>query len=105
MNEGYRARRAAKHEAQAKEKKTIVAGLPVIDLSPSIPRSSFLNLKTRKQANGGRKNRSRHLPEHTEALVENGSRTFAAEVSKALQPDNEVVLENLKVAEQMSDII
>ena len=50
------------------------------------PRLSWLSARTRKQANGGRKGISGHNTEHSAALVENGSRTFAAEVEKAQTP-------------------
>ena len=53
-----------------------------MDLTSRMPRLSWLNGKTHPQGNGGRKGISGHLPEHTDSLVENGSRTFAAEVDK-----------------------
>jgi hypothetical protein len=46
-----------------------------------------------KQGNFGRKNRSGHNTEWAESLIENGSRTFAAEVAKALVVE-EPTLEN-----------
>ena len=45
--------------------------LPTIDLTLKIPRLSWLNGKTFKQGNGGRKNLSGHLPEHLKALEDN----------------------------------
>lgn len=38
-----------------------------------VPRLSWLNAKTFKQGNGGRKNRSGYKQEHTQALVDNES--------------------------------
>ena len=52
------------------------------------PRLSWLGGKMHKQGNFGRKNRSGHTTEWAESLIENGSRTFAAEVAKALKGDN-----------------
>lgn len=59
----------------------IIHSFPIIG-----PRLSWLNGKTRPQGDGGRKGFSGHLTEHTEALAENGSRTFAKEVDKILNP-------------------
>jgi hypothetical protein len=59
------------------------------------PRLAWLGGKMHKQGNLGRKNRSGHNTEWAESLVENGSRTFAAEVAKALaveEPTPETVL-------------
>ena len=61
----------------------ITSGDQTIDLTSRIPRLSWLNGKTRKQANGGRKGISGHRQEWDTALVENGSRTLAKEVDKA----------------------
>ena len=53
-----------------------------------VSRLSWLSGKMHKQGNFGRKNRSGHNTEWAESLIENGSRTFAAEVAKALKGDN-----------------
>jgi hypothetical protein len=57
------------------------------------PRLAWLGGKMHKQGNFGRKNRSGHNTEWAESLIENGSRTFAAEVAKALAVE-EPTLEN-----------
>ena len=57
------------------------------------PRLAWLGGKMHKQGNFGRKNRSGHNTECAESLIENGSRTFAAEVAKALVVE-EPTLEN-----------
>jgi hypothetical protein len=44
-----------------------------IDLTPKIPRLSWINAKTRKQANGGRKNTSGHAEEHALANADNSN--------------------------------
>jgi hypothetical protein len=71
-----------------------------IDLTSRVPRLSWLNAKTRKQSDYGRKNRSGHLPEHTEAVVENGSRRFATEVEKAFKASVE---KNHELLEKLTD--
>ena len=72
MNEGYRARRAAKHAAQKSMRLTVVSDVVgTIDLVPRGPRLAWLNGKTCPQGNLGRKGRSGHLPEHTQALLDN----------------------------------
>lgn len=88
MNEGYKARREQKHLAQKATRRMTPANIlaPGLDLMPRIPRLIFISGKTHPQGNGGRKNRSRHLPEHTQAVTENASRTLAKEVDKALTP-------------------
>jgi len=53
---------------------------------PSIPRLSWIGGKTYKQQGDSRKLRSGRKPEHTEAIPEDASRTFAKEVAKALMP-------------------
>jgi len=84
MNAGYRARRKAKHAAQQASKKAIApVSVGTIDLTPRVPVLSFIGAKQFRQSGQQRKGRSGHLPEHTEALVYNGGRTFAAEVEKA----------------------
>lgn len=50
-----------------------------------IPRLSWLNAKTHRQSNGGRKNRSGYKQEHTAALIENES--FVP--TPAVQPPSE----------------
>ena len=69
MTPEYKARRTAKHEAQAASKPQVSGGFvtQTIDLTPRIPRLAFLNGKTFKQANGGRKNNSGHGFEHAQA--------------------------------------
>ena len=94
MNEGYKTRRAAKHEVQKTNRSTntltsVLA--PGLDLMPRIPHLTFISGKTHPQGNGGRKNRSRHLTEHTQAVVENASRTLAKEVEKNLTPVEETL--------------
>ena len=44
-----------------------------IDLTPKIPRLSWINAKTRKQANGERKNASGHAEEHARANADNSN--------------------------------
>jgi hypothetical protein len=86
MNAGYKARRKAKHAAQQASKKAIApVSVGTIDLTPRVPVLSFIGAKQFRQSGQQRKGRSGHLPEHTEALVYNGGRTFAAEVEKILK--------------------
>ena len=85
MNEGYRARRAAKHAAE-KSNQPVGVEAGTIDLTLKTPRLSWIGGKMFRQSGQQRKGRSGHLTEHTESFVENGSRTFAAEVAKALTP-------------------
>ena len=80
MNAGYKARRAAKHAAEFANKQVekaadILAG--TIDLTPKYPSLSFIGARQFRQSGQQRKGRSGHKPEHTEALVENASRTPA----------------------------
>jgi len=86
-------RRTARHAAQKVARKAVVKqlsrrALKALGLTapPSIPRLTWVRGKTYKQGNGGRKGRSGHLSEHMESFIENGSRTFAKEVDKVLNP-------------------
>jgi hypothetical protein len=98
MNEGYRARRTLKHAAEkymraVRKEGTTVPEMRTIDLTVRIPRLTFISGKTHPQGNGGRKNRSGHSTEWAEAMGENGSRTFATEVDKALTPATPILIE------------
>ena len=53
--------------------------LPTIDLTRKTPRLIWLNGKTFKQGNGGRKNRSGYQPEHLKALEDNKAFDLKAE--------------------------
>ena len=73
MTPEYRARRDAKHAAQAAAK-VLPEMFPVdftIDLTPKTPHLAFLNGKTFKQGNGGRKNASGHRTEQIAANDDN----------------------------------
>lgn len=61
---------------------------PAPPAMPSISRLSHIAAKTRKLA-VPRKNRLTFKVEHTEALTEDASRTFAKEVDKILNPPQE----------------
>ncbi len=87
MNAGYKARREAKHAAEFANKQVEVAAdilAGTIDLTPKYPTLSFIGARQFRQSGQQRKGRSGHLPEHTEALVENASRKLAAEIEKAM---------------------
>jgi hypothetical protein len=45
----------------------------LVNRLPKGPRLGWLTLKSRPQANGGRKNNSGHLPEHIEANKDNAN--------------------------------
>jgi hypothetical protein len=73
MTPEYRVRRNAKHAAQAAAK-VLPEMFPVdftIDLTPKTPHLAFLNGKTFKQGNGGRKNASGHRTEQIAANDDN----------------------------------
>lgn len=52
-----------------------------------LPRLAWIGAKMYKQSNGGRKNAPGLSFEYSQAVPENASRTFAAEVEKALKAD------------------
>ena len=88
MTPGYRTRRGAKHLAEKRlrrEMKAIPAPTNTIDLTVKIPRLSWLGGKQGKQGNGGQGSRSGHNTELNEALVENGSRTFTAQIKEIVE--------------------
>jgi len=88
MTPGYRARRETKHLAEKRlrrEMKAILAPTNTIDLTVKIPRLSWLGGKQGKQGNGGQGSRSGHNTELNEALVENGSRTFTAQIKEIVE--------------------
>ncbi len=63
---------------------------PKIQEPQTPPRLSWLGGKTFRHGNP-RKNLSGCAPEHAEANIENASRAFATEVTKALAPDTPAV--------------
>jgi membrane protein involved in colicin uptake len=68
MTPEYKARREAKHAAQAAARTTVGdSDLGTIDLTPRCPSLGFLQGKQFRQGNGGRKNASGHGPEHEQA--------------------------------------
>jgi len=88
MTPGYRARRETKHLAEKRlrrEMNALPAPTNTIDLTVKIPRLSWLGGKSFGQGNGGRKNTPGHNTELNEALVENGSRTFAAQIKEIVE--------------------
>ena len=89
MTPGYKARREAKHDVQHAEKVANYLANPsdlqTIDLTLKIPRLSWQGGKTLKQRNGGRKKTPGHNTELNEALVENGSRTFSAQIKEIVE--------------------
>lgn len=89
MTPEYKARRAAKHAAQAFGRVPLLPVEGLIDLTVKMPRLTWLGGKTFKQGSG-RKNRPGHNTELNEALVENGSRTFATKVDKALSDSTKI---------------
>lgn len=86
MLESYKARRAMKHAAEKAGKQEAAQGAinHVLDLVSPVPRLAFLGAKQYRQSGQQRKNWPKHNTEWNEALVENGSRTFAAGVAKAV---------------------
>ena len=84
MNAGYKARREAKHAAQkANRLMGVSVSAGTIDLTVKHPTLSFIGARQFRQSGQQRKGRSGHLPEHTEALVENASRKLAAETEQS----------------------
>ncbi len=74
MTPEYKARREAKHVAQAEAKPYFpldAIARNTIDLMPKMARHAFVGLKTHPQANGGRKNRSGYAQEHKQANLDN----------------------------------
>jgi hypothetical protein len=77
MTPEYRARREAKHAAAfANRQVEVAAGIfnnatGTIDLTPRIPKLSFLQGKQFRQGNGGLKNRSGYSLEHAQANRDN----------------------------------
>jgi hypothetical protein len=70
----YRARRTAKHAAQAEAKPYFPLDAIIrntIDLTPQIAGHAFVGLKSRPQATGGGKNRSGYAQEHRQATLDN----------------------------------
>lgn len=60
----------------------------------SIPRLSWINVKTKATHSGGRSGTSGFKSEHAEAFVENAGRTFAKEVQKVtLEKANDNIAE------------
>lgn len=54
-------------------------------------RLAWIGVKSLAQSGNSRKNRPGFKSEHTQALIENASRTLAVEIDKALTPPSEVV--------------
>jgi hypothetical protein len=90
MTPEYRARRDAKHAAQAEAKPYFPMDAIVrntIDLTTKIASHAFVGLKSQKQASGGRKNRSGYAEEHKQANLDNA--TFKVELPKSIGGINE----------------
>lgn len=76
MTPAYKARREAKHAAQAAAKVPQAfypVNIPTIDLAPRMAAHAFVGLKTRPQANGGRENRSGYAQERKQADIDNAA--------------------------------
>ena len=74
------ANRLTKHLNQLLNKvKSVPASCGTIDLTPRVPRLSWLSSKTFRQGNGGRKNQSGHLQEHEAANTDNANPYQAAD--------------------------
>lgn len=73
MTSGYKERRAAKHIAQKASRVSTPDTDGVLDLTDKTPRHAFVGLKSRPQANGGRKNRSGYAEEHAQANIDNAA--------------------------------
>lgn len=63
--------------------------LPEIAPERTVPRLSFINLKTRSTSFGSRSGFSGHRTERSEGNIENASRTLATEIDKILNPKEE----------------
>jgi hypothetical protein len=70
MTPEYKARRDARRAKRAAHAASKGGFVQTIDLIPVHP-LAFIGLKMHPQGNGGRKNRSGHSTEHSEALVDN----------------------------------
>ena len=73
MTPAYKARREAKHAAQAAAKVPQAfypVNIPTIDLVPRMAAHAFVGFRTHPQGSGGRKNRSGYAQEHAEANEE-----------------------------------
>ena len=75
MTPAYKARREAKHAAQAEAKIKPVTFdfMEGIDLTPRMASHAFVGLKAHPQGNGGRKNTPGHSWEHKQANLDNGA--------------------------------
>jgi len=82
MTPAYKARREAKHAAQAKAKIKPVTFdfMEGIDLTPRMASHAFVGLKMHPQGNGGRNNTPGHSWEHKQANLDNA--TFKVELPK-----------------------
>jgi len=93
-------RRIAKHLSDAQPKigrvpdvgpspdglgRVVLANIPSMRNIFGVKPLAWLGGKSYTQVFGSRKGRSGHKPEHTEAIVEDASRSFAKEVDKALE--------------------
>src|SRR5208283_4977122 len=86
MTPAYKARREAKHAAQAEAKIKPVTFdfMEGIDLTPRMASHAFVGLKMHPQGNGGRKNTPGHSWEHGKANLDNLARNVAESDSKSI---------------------
>lgn len=71
----------------------------------NVPHLAFVGMKSYPQSLGDRKNRSGNGEEHKQALVENASRTLAAEIEKAQEAVKEFSGEDLIVAKPTERVL